>query len=345
MTVNIFLYTRPGCNLCDEIKEHITEIGRSVALNLTEIDITADPALESQFHDRIPVVEIGDKQFEAPLDTETLTKAILKTSGLKRVKPLGEPSSIKTSKTNVAIDRVILWFARHWVVVISLIIGLYAGIPFLAPVAMHAGMTGLGTAIYKIYSPMCHQFAFRSWFLYGDSHVYPRGRANVDLPSFEEYAAYEPAFDGIDLNTLDADLIYVAKQFYGSERMGWKVAFCQRDIAIYGSITLFGLLFILLKGIGIKMPTLPFWAYILIALVPVGLDGGTQFLANPPFNGLGLSFLSVRESTPAIRVITGSLFGIGNAWLAYPYIEESMQETIELIESKLIKVGVMTSRG
>ena len=67
----------------------------------------------------------------------------------------------------ISIDKGVLGFARHWTLYIVLAAALYGGIPFLAPVAMHLGMTGLGNAIYTAYSPVCHQFAFRSWFLFG----------------------------------------------------------------------------------------------------------------------------------------------------------------------------------
>jgi uncharacterized membrane protein len=241
----------------------------------------------------------------------------------------------------IGLDRFILGFSRRWVLVISALVGLYAGIPFLAPVAMHLGWSGVGDTIYRVYSPVCHQFAFRSWFLFGDQAVYPRQRAGVALGSFEQYASQEPAFSGIDVNALDTDLIFAAKQFRGSERMGWKVAFCERDVAIYGSITLFGILFAILTRLGVRVPHLPFWAYLLIAIAPIGLDGFSQYFANPPFNGFGLAFYPIRESTPFLRVLTGSLFGMGNAWLAFPYIEESMQETRELVTSKLLKAGVL----
>jgi uncharacterized membrane protein len=205
---------------------------------------------------------------------------------------------------------------------------------------MNAGLTGLGITIYRVYGPMCHQFAFRSWFLFGEQTVYPRERTNPGTGTFETFASQEPYFDGIDLATLDADLIYAAKRFPGSERMGWKVAFCQRDVSIYGSIALFGLAFIVLRALKVRIPYLPFWAYLLLAIAPMGLDGVSQYLANPPFNGLGLSFYPLRESTPFLRVLTGSLFGIGNAWLAFPYIEDSMRETIEAVQHKLARAGV-----
>ncbi len=348
MILDITLYTKPGCSLCDKARAELLEISRTVlgddSLRLTEIDITTDPALERALFDRIPVMDIGSTRLEAPVEREALLVALLQAKA-EEAHAEGRRVTGWQRKVVLTLDRLVLGFARHWAAVLTLIVGLYAGVPFLAPVAMQMGATGLANAIYTLYSPVCHQFAFRSWFLFGEQTVYPRARAGLPIGSFEEYASQEPFFASIDVTTLDTDLILAAKQFKGSPRMGWKVAFCERDVAIYGSIALFGVLFLVLKARGIKVPYLPFWTYLLIALVPIGLDGLSQYFANPPFNGFGLPFYPVRESTPFLRVLTGALFGMGNAWLAYPYIEDSMRETAQMVEGKLIKAGVMRPKA
>jgi len=252
-----------------------------------------------------------------------------------------EPVTGRKRAIVVALDKGVLWFTRRWIGVIALLALLYGGIPFIAPVAMHFGWTNVGNVIYTVYRPVCHQFAFRSWFLFGEQGAYPRARAGVAGETFEQAVGNDPFFAGIDVTKLDGDLILAAKNFIGNDQLGWKVAFCERDVAIYLSIAAFGLLFMILKGLGIEVPKLPFWAYLLIAIAPIGLDGFSQYFANPPFNGFGIPFYPVRESTPFLRALTGSLFGIGNAWLAFPYIEESMMETREMLVNKLRKAGVL----
>jgi hypothetical protein len=44
--------------------------------------------------------------------------------------------------------------------------------------------------------------------------------------------------------------------------------------------------------------------------------------------------LPYRESTPTLRLLTGSLFGFGTAWFGLPYVEESMRETREILIRK-----------
>ena len=57
-----------------------------------------------------------------------------------------------------------------------------------------------------------------------------------------------------------------------------------------------------------------------------------------------LSFLPVRESTPLLRTATGAWFGFCLAWLAYPNIEPGMRETVQDLEAKLTRAGVLKRR-
>ena len=66
----LILYTRAGCGLCDEARWAIQGLledratrGARVAL-LRERDIAADPDLEHELSDRIPVVELRGKRLE-----------------------------------------------------------------------------------------------------------------------------------------------------------------------------------------------------------------------------------------------------------------------------------------
>ena len=61
----VTLYGKPGCHLCDEAKEVVNAVRARHPFDLEEIDITRDPALESAYRERIPVVAVdGDEAFE-----------------------------------------------------------------------------------------------------------------------------------------------------------------------------------------------------------------------------------------------------------------------------------------
>jgi hypothetical protein len=79
---------------------------------------------------------------------------------------------------------------------------------------------------------------------------------------------------------------------------------------------------------------LPWWGYILLGLVPMGLDGGYQFLSYAlPLVFPGIS-LEPYETTPLMRLITGTLFGGATVWLAYPYVQESMEDVRVSLERR-----------
>jgi uncharacterized membrane protein len=176
-------------------------------------------------------------------------------------------------------------FARHWLALANLALGLYIGLPLLAPVLMHEGYAGAGSLIYTVFKPLCHQMPERSFFFFGPQATY----------AYAELAAH---LGGT-----------VPARYIGDAAIGWKVAVCQRDVAIYGTALLAGLAFALLRKrlrpLGLK------WAAALT--LPMGVDGTGQL-----FGLWGSTWLS--------RVITGALFGLMLVWAAFPHLERGMRE-------------------
>jgi uncharacterized membrane protein len=123
-----------------------------------------------------------------------------------------------------------------------------------------------------------------------------------------------------------AQALLASSKFVGNEVVGYKIALCERDMAIYGSIFLFGIIFGLT---GRRIKALPWYIWVLVGLVPIGLDGLSQLLSQPPF-----SFWAFRESTPFFRVVTGFLFGFTTAWFGYPLVEQAMADSRQLMAAK-----------
>ena len=199
---------------------------------------------------------------------------------------------------------------------------------------MHVGLTGPAQAIYTIYTPLCHQFAFRSWFLFGEQPAYPRAAANVtDLKPYEAYSTDVNQGSPSPINLADwtQSMQLLSKSFIGDQRMGYKVAICERDIGIYGALFLGGLVFAI-PYVRRRLRPVPLWLYFLLGIAPIGIDGFGQLLSEPPF-----SLWAVRETTPFFRTLTGVLFGLMNAWLALPYLEQSAHEVADEIQAKFDK--------
>jgi glutaredoxin len=56
-SLNVVLYTRAGCHLCEEAQEVLTKF----EISPTVVDIDADPNLRERFDTCVPVVEIDGK--------------------------------------------------------------------------------------------------------------------------------------------------------------------------------------------------------------------------------------------------------------------------------------------
>jgi uncharacterized membrane protein len=208
---------------------------------------------------------------------------------------------------------------RNWLVVALTFIGLYATLPFVAPTLMKLGLTGPANVLYTMYSPMCHQFAFRSVFLYGEQTFYPRESVGADLRPYEDYAAeYGLVVEPDD--TLTPRLMFSARDFRGNEQMGYKTTLCARDVSIWMAMFIGGLIYSI-PYVRRRLRPIPWWLYILAGLGPIGLDGFSQLLSYPP-----LAFWPVRETAPFFRVATGAMFGLMNAWLLFPILERSFWE-------------------
>jgi len=225
----------------------------------------------------------------------------------------------------IAADRAILGFSRHWLLYVNFFVFMYVGLPFLAPVLLQANLPGPARAIYALYGSLCHQLGYRSWFLFGEQAAYPR-----DV--FLEYS-------GIDPN--DPSQLVAARQFTGNERMGYKVAYCERDTAIYAAILLGGLIFAL-PGVGRRVKPLNWLLYGLIGIGPIALDGFSQLFSQYPYNTLAIfAWLPYRESSAPLRALTGAMFGFANVWLAYPYLAQSMADVRYELETKLGRAGLL----
>ena len=197
------------------------------------------------------------------------------------------------------VDGVVIWIARHWLALFNSLVALYLILPFLAPVLAQAGLSTPASLLYTTYSATCHQLPERSYFLFGERPFY--------------------SLSALETNGLgEGQSFFQRRAFRGNETAGYKIAVCQRDVAIYGSVVVAGLLFGLLRA-RIRSISLKFY---LLLLVPLAFDGLSQLFG-------------LRESNWWLRTLTGGLFGGASVWLAYPYLEAAMREVVQSEEMRL----------
>jgi uncharacterized membrane protein len=316
--LTVTLYTREGCSICDEAAEQLNSLQEKYPHRLVTIDIEKESLPE--FVDKIPVVEVGPYRIEAPFDQKTLEvtlgAAADRLNQLDKIQVESHQKKVDRAKKISFVDRLFYWLSNHYMLVFNGFILLFLGLAFLAPILQANGNITPARLIYTVYGRLCHQLSFRSWFLFGEQAAYPREIAGV-----QGLITYAKA-TGLDPFDVDAAIKHI-----GNNVLGYKVALCQRDIAIYTGIFAFGLLFSITKR---KIPGLPIAVWFVLGIVPIGLDGLTQIISQLPWD-----ILPVRESTPLLRSITGALFGFSTAWFGYPLVEESMVDTRRVITVKL----------
>lgn len=94
--------------------------------------------------------------------------------------------------------------------------------------------------------------------------------------------------------------------------LGYQLALCARNLAIYGSLLLGSLSFRYVRRwlapIG--------WRWWLVTMLPMALDGGTQLFG-------------WRESNWELCTLTGAIFGLGVCWFLLPMIEAATRDMDE----------------
>lgn len=206
----------------------------------------------------------------------------------------------------VVLDKLIYIITRRWLLLANTFWVIFIALPLLAPVLMANGFPQFGQLIYQAYAPHCHQLPERSYFFYGKQYYYT-------LPELGQLVGPD-----------------VPPRYIGDAQIGYKVAVCERDVAIYGTLALAGIAFGLVRR---KLYPLREKAFLRLAAffaLPMAVDGFGQLLG-------------FWESNWISRTITGALAAAGGVWLVYPYIEKGMRDAQRAVVRQLHLEGQPSS--
>ncbi len=203
------------------------------------------------------------------------------------------------SQVAQTVNRAVAWSARHWTLWLNGVVAFYIALAFSAPLLMMAGLDGPARLIYLAFRATCHQLPQRSFFLDGPAIAYP----------FQTIAPLTGAREPLEL--------FWHPIYDASLGLGYQVAFCERDTAIYLAILVTGLLYTLT---GRRWRRLPWYVFIPF-VIPIAIDGLSQL---PGW----------RESTPLLRVLTGAIFGVGVVLVAYPHLNQAMRDIVSTLPDK-----------
>ena len=245
----------------------------------------------------------------------------------------GKPA--KKRSLAITLNKAANAFSRRWFTWFVVLMGIWVGLPWLAPLFMRFGWDRPAEAIYFLYSFQCHQLPQRSFFLFGSSATYPLEQIQ---------SAWRNTFNPV-----------ILRQFIGNSSMGYKVAWSDRMVSAYSSIPLAALLWWPLRR---RIRPLTIWGLVLFSL-PMAIDGGTHVLSD--LSGIAQGFRYSNEwlavltnnSLPAtfyegdalgsfnswMRLISGAIFGLGIVWFSFPYLHEAFTDSAKLIAEKFDRVG------
>lgn len=213
---------------------------------------------------------------------------------------------------------------NHFILLLLAILGVFVALPFVAPVLMHIGLTDTGQALYQLYSLFCHQFPQRSYFLFGSALSY-------------------------EMDTIEAALGHTSsgwalRQFIGNDALGWKVAWSDRMISLYGGLWLWATMWVVNRPARLRLR----WPTMLVLTLPIVIDGGTHAISDIVY-GIGYGFRdhnqwlsaflpdhlsplryagdSLGTVNSTLRIVTGLLFSFGLVNSVFPLLIRETQPT------------------
>ncbi|HBG59663.1 MAG TPA: hypothetical protein DDW97_02685 [Anaerolineaceae bacterium] len=323
--MQVVIYTASGLQEeTNQMEALLASLAQKYPHKLAIVDLSNNAFLAEAFAGKLPNLEVGQFNFNCQVRPDALEQALEQTQYFLETEKntkINQPLRIASEPAKLnAWNRLSLWFSKHYLQVVMGFLILVVGLAFLAPLLMEWGLPDAAQSLYGFYHPFCHQLAFRSLFLFGQQPFYPRKLAGVHgLMTFEKATG------------LPEDDFVAASAFLGSPEMGYKVALCQRDIAIQSALLIFVMIFALSRQ---KIKSIPIFIWFIFGLLPIALDGGTQLLSQLDWQGL--AWLAPRESAPWQRLLTGALFGLLSAWFILPILRESMLENRFSLEKKAI---------
>lgn len=323
--INVTIYYLEKGPALDQLMADLHSLQAIVPHQASVISLESDRGLQEKFGQQLPVIEIGPYRLKPPFTRQDLqiilSAARDRVNQLEQVDDAGYKDRVAKGKAMNSGDKLSLWLSNHYLALVNILLALYVGVPFLAPVFEKTGHPLPANIIYRVYGIMCHQLAFRSYFLFGEQAYYPSKLA--EIPNAITYETLS--------NSQEIDLL-ATRAFIGNDVVGYKIALCERDVAIYLTMLLFGLVFGLF---GRKFRSIPWYLWVVFGLGPIGLDGFSQLASFMPFLS---SWIPVRESTPLLRTLTGGLFGWMTAWYLFPMLEDTARETRQILKRKFAAI-------
>lgn len=80
--IQVTLYSRAGCHLCDEMRAVVEAVRRDVPFALHVVDVDGDPKLLRAYGEEVPVLAVnGEKAFAVRVEAPALRARLAREAG------------------------------------------------------------------------------------------------------------------------------------------------------------------------------------------------------------------------------------------------------------------------
>lgn len=221
------------------------------------------------------------------------------------------------------VNQFTVHFAKHWLLWINIISGLFIALPFIAPILEVLGFDSIAHVIFGAYRVTCHQLPERSYFIFGHQ-VALCHRCTAIWSSF---------FIGGVLFQFVRHRLQVMPFHW------WILALIPAGID--GGTQLVGPLYEIFPAWGLTGFAIGVWLILTAVLVAQGIKAWQYYLFVLifPLSMIFVHLTGTRLSNWELRSITGSIWGLANVWLIFPMFEESFADVKEELSRRLELAG------
>ena len=150
--MKVVVYTSPDCRQCSEVLSLLEKLTPAYELHVAEVSVLSDPVLQDLYGGRTPVIE-GERlgRLYSPIDEGQLRVHL---EIARRALPAAAPSASRAGgrQADSALDRLATFISSRWLRVSMVVLGIYVGLPWLAPVFAALGWWSLADPIYSAYA-------------------------------------------------------------------------------------------------------------------------------------------------------------------------------------------------
>lgn len=150
--MRVTVYSKPGCGPCEDLLQLLDRLTPQYGLEVHEVNILESTSVYEAYKEIIPVVEVGGGKIGrlvAPIGEPELRFYL---EMARRLVPAGVDALVTHAEREPFMDRMAAYIGRHWLRLVGIVLAIFVGLPWLAPVFATLGWWGIADPIYTAYA-------------------------------------------------------------------------------------------------------------------------------------------------------------------------------------------------